>query len=138
MFFPPGNLTPGYPPLRFIRSCSASLAASVLFELEAAFGAPVLEAYAMTEASHQMTSNPLPSQGAHKPGSVGRPTGIQLTILDEQGRELPRGRVKSKGEGAGGDGEGGEGEGEGEGVWGGEVGRKIGERRDMSACKVGR
>ncbi|CAI5484894.1 unnamed protein product [Closterium sp. Yama58-4] len=77
-----------YPPLRFIRSCSASLAAAVLEEMETVFGAPVLEAYAMTEASHQMTANPLPSKGPHKAGSVGLPTGIELAILDEQGREL--------------------------------------------------
>ncbi|CAI5494494.1 unnamed protein product [Closterium sp. Naga37s-1] len=77
-----------YPPLRFIRSCSASLAAAVLEEMETVFGAPVLEAYAMTEASHQMTANPLPSKGPHKAGSVGVPTGIELAILDEQGREL--------------------------------------------------
>lgn len=43
--------------------------------LEAAFGVPVLEAYAMTEAAHQMTSNPLPKHAPRKPGSVGRPQG---------------------------------------------------------------
>lgn len=74
-----------YPELRFIRSCSASLAPIVLERLESAFGAPVLEAYAMTEASHQMTSNPLPHSGGRKPGSVGKATGIELTILDENG-----------------------------------------------------
>jgi acyl-CoA synthetase (AMP-forming)/AMP-acid ligase II len=50
----------GYPPLRFIRSCSASLAPVILERLETAFNALVLEAYAMTEALHVMTSNPLP------------------------------------------------------------------------------
>lgn len=74
-----------YPELRFIRSCSASLAPIVLERLESAFGAPVLEAYAMTEASHQMTSNPLPHSGGRKAGSVGKATGIELTILDENG-----------------------------------------------------
>lgn len=82
-----------YPKLRFIRSCSASLAPVVLAQLEAAFGAPVLEAYAMTEASHQMTSNPLPQYGPHKPGSVGKPTGIELTILGDDGGALPTGQV---------------------------------------------
>eukprot|EP01065_Artemidia_motanka_P033079 TRINITY_DN4003_c4_g1_i1.p1 TRINITY_DN4003_c4_g1~~TRINITY_DN4003_c4_g1_i1.p1 ORF type:complete len:546 (+),score=162.09 TRINITY_DN4003_c4_g1_i1:87-1640(+) len=71
------------PKLRFIRSCSASLAAAVMERLEQTFGAPVLEAYAMTENAHQMTSNQLPKNGAHKPGSVGVPTGIELAILDE-------------------------------------------------------
>lgn len=74
-----------YPELRFIRSCSASLAPIVLERVESAFGAPVLEAYAMTEASHQMTSNPLPHSGGRKAGSVGKATGIELTILDENG-----------------------------------------------------
>lgn len=74
-----------YPELRFIRSCSASLAPILLERLESTFGAPVLEAYAMTEASHQMTSNPLPHNGRRKAGSVGKATGIELTILDENG-----------------------------------------------------
>ncbi|KAI4311744.1 hypothetical protein MLD38_036618 [Melastoma candidum] len=74
-----------YPNLRFIRSCSASLAPSILARLEESFNAPVLEAYAMTEASHLMASNPLPENGVHKPGSVGRPVGQEMAILDENG-----------------------------------------------------
>jgi len=74
-----------YPKLRFIRSCSASLAPAILEHLEQAFGAPVLEAYAMTEASHMMTSNPLPHRGVHKPGSVGKAVGQELAILDHNG-----------------------------------------------------
>ncbi|XP_047063447.1 oxalate--CoA ligase-like [Lolium rigidum] len=82
----------GHPVLRFVRSCSASLAPVILERLEAAFGAPVLEAYAMTEASHMMTSNPLPEDGARKPGSVGRPAGkMELAVLDEQGKEVAAG-----------------------------------------------
>jgi len=79
--------------LRFIRSCSASLAAPVLEQLEATFKAPVLEAYAMTEAAHQMTSNPLPKHGARKPGSVGKGTNVEIAILAEDGRLLPVGEV---------------------------------------------
>src|SRR5262245_55210023 len=78
--------------LRFIRSCSAALAPAVFAQLEERFGAPVLEAYGMTEASHQMSSNPLPAAGARKPGSVGRGTGLEIVILDEQGNCLPKGR----------------------------------------------
>ena len=63
------------PPLRVIRSCSSALAPATLERVEAAFHAPVLEAYAMTEAAHQMTSNPLPKHGEHKPGTVGRAQG---------------------------------------------------------------
>jgi acyl-CoA synthetase (AMP-forming)/AMP-acid ligase II len=81
------------PALRFIRSCSASLAPAILDRLEAAFGAPVLEAYAMTEASHMMTSNPLPQDGPRKPGSVGRPVGcLEVAILDEEGARVAPGK----------------------------------------------
>ena len=82
------NPEPVYPKLRFIRSCSASLAPAILGRLEEAFGAPVLEAYAMTEASHLMASNPLPQDGPHKAGSVGKPVGQEMAILDETGRVL--------------------------------------------------
>jgi oxalate---CoA ligase len=81
---------PKRPGLRFIRSCSAALAPATLAGLEARFGAPVLEAYAMTEASHQMTSNPLPP-GARKPGTVGRGTNVDVGIMDEAGNLLPTG-----------------------------------------------
>nr|QQP63965.1 acyl-activating protein [Panax notoginseng] len=82
---------PTYPKLRFIRSCSASLAPSILARLEEAFGAPVLEAYAMTEATHLMASNPLPENGPHVPGSVGKPVGQEMAILDENGVEQEAG-----------------------------------------------
>jgi acyl-CoA synthetase (AMP-forming)/AMP-acid ligase II len=86
--------------LRFIRSCSAALPPQVLFDLEASFGAPVLEAYGMTEAAHQMASNPLPTHGPHLPGSVGPGTDVEIIIADEQGRPLgphERGEVCIKG-----------------------------------------
>jgi acyl-CoA synthetase (AMP-forming)/AMP-acid ligase II len=68
--------------LRFIRSSSASLPPQVMTALEDAFGAPVIESYGMTEASHQMTSNPLPP-AAHKAGSVGLAAGPQVRIAHE-------------------------------------------------------
>jgi acyl-CoA synthetase (AMP-forming)/AMP-acid ligase II len=58
--------------------------------LEAAFGAPVLEAYGMTEAAHQMASNPLPP-AARKPGSVGPGTNVRISIMDGGGQHLPAG-----------------------------------------------
>ena len=70
--------------LRFIRSCSAALAPQTMADLEARFGVPVLEAYGMTEAAHQMASNPLPPE-ARKPGSVGRGTAVEIAILNEAG-----------------------------------------------------
>jgi acyl-CoA synthetase (AMP-forming)/AMP-acid ligase II/acyl carrier protein len=75
-------------PLRFIRSCSASLAPQIMAQLEEVFGAPVLEAYGMTEAAHQMTCNGLPPQ-PRKPGSVGRPTGVDVAIMNDAGALLP-------------------------------------------------
>jgi len=59
-------------------------------EMEVTFGAPVLEAYGMTEAAHQMASNPLPPL-ARKPGSVGRGTQVEIAILDDAGNLLPSG-----------------------------------------------
>ena len=73
---------------RFIRSCSAALAPAVLANLEKRFGAPVLEAYGLTEAAHQVASNPLPPR-PHKPGTVGFGTGVELAIIDQTGRHLP-------------------------------------------------
>jgi len=81
---------PGSERLRFIRSCSSALAPAQMQQMEDIFGIPVLEAYGMTEASHQMSSNPLPPE-RRMPGSVGRGTGVEIAILDEAGAELPAG-----------------------------------------------
>ncbi len=78
--------------LRLIRSSSASMPPSVLLELEEAFGVPVIEAYGMTEAAHQMASNPLPP-GARKPGSVGLAAGPEVAVADERGGFLSPGHV---------------------------------------------
>jgi acyl-CoA synthetase (AMP-forming)/AMP-acid ligase II len=76
--------------LRFARSCSSALAPALLERAEAAYGVPMLEAYGMTEASHQMASNPLPP-GARVPGSVGVPTGTRIAIADRGGVLLGEG-----------------------------------------------
>jgi acyl-CoA synthetase (AMP-forming)/AMP-acid ligase II len=73
--------------LRLIRSSSASLPPSVMADLEQIFQVPVLESYGMTEASHQMASNPLPPL-ARKAGCVGRPAGPEIILLDEAGNVL--------------------------------------------------
>ena len=70
--------------LRFIRSCSAALAPQTMADIEERFGVPILEAYGMTEAAHQMASNPLPP-GTRKAGSVGRGTAVDIAILDKTG-----------------------------------------------------
>jgi acyl-CoA synthetase (AMP-forming)/AMP-acid ligase II len=80
------------PTLRFVRSASAPLGAGSLAALEGLFGVPVVEALGMTEAAHQVASNPLPP--AHrKPGSVGLGTGVQVAVADETGAGLPPGEV---------------------------------------------
>jgi oxalate---CoA ligase len=79
-------------PLRFIRSSSSSLPPQVLAELEATFGSPVIEAYGMTEAAHQMACNPLPP-GARKPGTVGVAAGPEVAIMDEAGQLVGPGTV---------------------------------------------
>ena len=75
--------------LRFIRSSSSPLPPTVIAELERVFGVPVVEAYGMTEATHQMASNPL--KGARKPGTVGPSGGPEIRIVDETGKTMPRG-----------------------------------------------
>jgi len=77
-------------PLRLVRSSSASLPPQVMAAVEEALGAPVIEAYGMTEAAHQMASNPLPPR-ARKPGSVGLAAGPEVAIMDEAGTLLPAG-----------------------------------------------
>jgi len=76
--------------LRFVRSCSSALPAALAERAERGYGAPILEAYGMTEASHQMSSNPLPP-GARPTGSVGVPTGTQIRIAGKAGSFLPDG-----------------------------------------------
>lgn len=73
---------------RFIRSCSAALPSVVSATLERRFGAPVVEAYGITEASHQVASNPLPPREP-RAGTVGFGTGAEIAIIDSQGRHLP-------------------------------------------------
>lgn len=70
--------------LRFVRSSSASLPPAVFKALHQTFNCPVIEAYGMTEAAHQMASNPLPP-GEQKPGFVGKPAGPEIRILDKEG-----------------------------------------------------
>ena len=68
--------------LRFLRSSSASLPSKVMKELERVFSAPIIEGYGMTEATHQMASNPLPPS-KQKPGSVGLEAGPKIRIAHE-------------------------------------------------------
>ena len=78
--------------LRLVRSSSASLPPQVMLALEQAFRCPVIEAYGMTEAAHQMASNPLPPR-PRKPGSVGVAAGPEIAIMDPDGALLPTGDI---------------------------------------------
>jgi acyl-CoA synthetase (AMP-forming)/AMP-acid ligase II len=85
-----GERPPGAEGLRFIRSSSSALAPETMAQLESRFGAPVVEAYGMTEASHQMASNPLPP-APRRPGTVGVGTGVRLGIMTDDGAVLQHG-----------------------------------------------
>jgi acyl-CoA synthetase (AMP-forming)/AMP-acid ligase II len=89
-----------FPDLRFIRSCSSALSAALCERAERHYGVPMLEAYGMTEASHQIASNPVPP-GQRRLGSVGVPTGTRIRIVDK-GRVVEdgqRGEVQIQGPG---------------------------------------
>lgn len=73
--------------LRLIRSSSASLPPQVMAALEETFGCPVIESYGMTEAAHQMASNPLPPR-QRKPGSVGVAAGPEVAVMAPDGTLL--------------------------------------------------
>ena len=77
--------------LRFIRSCSAPLASELIHKIEDLFGVPFVEAYGMTEAAHQMTSNPLPPRH-RKAGSVGVGAGLRVRIIDKEGNDMGNNR----------------------------------------------
>ncbi|MDZ8055524.1 MAG: AMP-binding protein [Aulosira sp. ZfuVER01] len=77
-------------PLRFIRSASSALPPQVMQALEQAFNVPVIEAYGMTEAAPQITSNPLPPQ-KRKLYSAGLAAGPEVGIMDEVGNLLANG-----------------------------------------------
>jgi acyl-CoA synthetase (AMP-forming)/AMP-acid ligase II len=74
--------------MRFIRSSSSSLPPQILRALESVFRAPVIEAYGMTEAAHQMAANPLPPR-PRKPGSVGIAAGCEIMVIDGTGSAVP-------------------------------------------------
>ena len=78
--------------LRFIRSSSASLPPSIFEQLNDIFETPVIEAYGMTEATHQMASNPLPP-AIQKPGLVGMPAGPEICIMNDKNEKLSQGKI---------------------------------------------
>jgi len=87
------------PTLRFVRSCSSPLARELFDRCESVYGAPAVEAYGMTEGSHQIASNPLPP-GRRQAGSVGVPApGVEIRVVDDKGRDAAVGEVAFRGPG---------------------------------------
>ena len=78
--------------LRLIRFSSSALPPRVMAELEQVFRCPVIESYGMTEAAHQMASNPLPPR-PRKPGSVGIAAGPDVAVMDDAGTLLRPGET---------------------------------------------
>jgi oxalate---CoA ligase len=85
-----GGQPAGATRLRFTRSCSSALSPELMSRCEEHYGVPMLEAYGMTEASHEMTANPLPPS-ERRPGSVGIPTGAEVRIVDREWQQVPDG-----------------------------------------------
>lgn len=84
--------------LRFIRSCSAPLTAQAALALQTEFAAPVVCAFGMTEATHQVTTTQIEGiDQTETPvvstGLVGRSTGAQIRIVGSDGLPLPAGAV---------------------------------------------
>jgi acyl-CoA synthetase (AMP-forming)/AMP-acid ligase II len=79
--------------LRFIRSCSAPLDDELATATSTVFRSPMISAYGMTETSHQLSSNPLPAHGTDKMSSVGLPTGVEIRIVAEDGKDAATGSI---------------------------------------------
>lgn len=78
--------------LRFARSCSSSLASPLQDQAEERLRIPLVQAYGMTEAAHQMASNPLPP-AERRHSSVGLATGTQIAILNDEWHAMGAGEV---------------------------------------------
>ncbi|MDO8431611.1 MAG: AMP-binding protein [Candidatus Binatus sp.] len=78
--------------LRFIRSAAAPMSVELHAEMEATLKAPVLQGYGLTEASQQVSVNPLPPK-IRKPGSSGLTGRIPVAVMDEVGKLLAPGET---------------------------------------------
>jgi acyl-CoA synthetase (AMP-forming)/AMP-acid ligase II/aryl carrier-like protein len=74
--------------LRFFRSSSAPLPASIIADLERLFSAPLMETYGLTETGSMVCANPLPPR-ERKVGSVGVAVGAEIKICNDAGHALP-------------------------------------------------
>ncbi|MCO5101795.1 MAG: AMP-binding protein [Burkholderiaceae bacterium] len=76
---------------RFLRSATSPIATELIARLECAFGAPLLEAYGMTEAG-RISCNPAPP-GLRKPGSVGVPVALDVRVVGSDSTDLRCGEI---------------------------------------------
>jgi acyl-CoA synthetase (AMP-forming)/AMP-acid ligase II len=83
--------------LRFIRNGTAPLPADLREAFAARFGVPILQGYGSTETGGEVIGWTVPDFrrfGATHAASVGRASpGVSIRIVDEDGRELPPGRI---------------------------------------------
>jgi acyl-CoA synthetase (AMP-forming)/AMP-acid ligase II len=82
----------GFRQIRFGRSASSALSPEMHRAFEDSFGIRIVETMGLTETAAQILSNPLPP-ATGKYGSPGIPFGNEVTVVDDQGKELPRGQV---------------------------------------------
>jgi acyl-CoA synthetase (AMP-forming)/AMP-acid ligase II len=78
--------------VRFARSASAPLAIATLRRFEEHCRISVVETYGMTEATGQITTNPLAAEG-HRPGSVGLAAGVDLRVSGPGGAAVAPGEI---------------------------------------------
>lgn len=79
--------TPALRQLRFARSASAPLPASVQRQFEQVFGIPMIETMGLTETCAPILSNPMPPT-PRKSGSPGIPCGNEVVVADESGQPV--------------------------------------------------
>lgn len=87
------DVTRGRGELRFIRSCSAPLAESVVDRLESTFGTPVLPAYGMTEATHHITGCAIEDDVALRRTTVGAASMVSVRVVGPDRRVASPGVV---------------------------------------------
>ncbi|SIR51574.1 long-chain acyl-CoA synthetase [Peribacillus simplex] len=78
--------------IRMCISGGASIPAELLHKFENKFNVSILEGYGLSETAPLVAINPL--KGTRKPGSIGlNIPAVQSKVVDEFGKELPRGEV---------------------------------------------
>jgi long-chain acyl-CoA synthetase len=86
----PPDIDPDVSSLRLAICGAAPMPPAVIEEFELRYGIPIVEGYGLSESTVALTVNP--PDGVRKRGTVGQPLpGVELAILDDEGRPLPPG-----------------------------------------------